>query len=52
MNPSFIYPCGDVDALAELLEVALANPVLLAERGRDARQRMETCRFEKISLGP
>jgi len=50
MNPSFIYPYGAVDALAELLEVALANPVLLAKRGRAAR--MEAYRFEKISPGP
>jgi hypothetical protein len=38
------------DALAELLEVALANPVLLAERGRAARTGAS--RFEKVSLGP
>jgi hypothetical protein len=52
LNPPFIYSYGDVAALAELLEVALANPVLLAEPGRTARQRMETCRSEKISPGP
>ena len=52
LNPPFISSHGDVDALAELLEVSLANPVLLAERGRAARQRMETCRSEKISPGP
>ncbi len=52
LNPPSIYSYGDADALAELLEVALANPVLLAERGRAARQRMETCRSEKISPGP
>jgi glycosyltransferase involved in cell wall biosynthesis len=42
VNPSFVYPCGDVDALTELLKVAVANPVLLAEWGHAARQRMET----------
>jgi glycosyltransferase involved in cell wall biosynthesis len=52
LNPPFIFPYGDVDALAELLEVVLANPVLLAERGRAAGQRMETCQFKKISPGP
>jgi hypothetical protein len=55
VNPAFQYPYGNVhnaDAIAQLLEVALANPVLLAAWGRAARQRMETCRFEKISTGP
>src|SRR6266513_2124822 len=42
VNPSFIYPCGNVNALTELLKVVLANPVLLAEWGRVARQRMDT----------
>ncbi len=42
VNPSFVYPCGNVNALAELLKVAVASPVLLAEWGRAARQRMET----------
>jgi glycosyltransferase involved in cell wall biosynthesis len=42
VNPSFIYPCGNVTALTALLKVVLANPVLLAERGRAARQRMDT----------
>ena len=42
VNPSFIYPCGDVNALTALLKVVLANPALLAERGRIARQRMDT----------
>jgi glycosyltransferase involved in cell wall biosynthesis len=42
VNPSFIYPCGNVNALADLLKVALADPILLAEWGRAARQRMDT----------
>ena len=42
VNPSFIYPCGNVNALTELLKVVLAKPVLLAEWGRVARQRMDT----------
>ena len=44
MNPSFLYPYGDVCPRG-VMEVALADPVLLAERGRAAR--METSRFEK-----
>jgi glycosyltransferase involved in cell wall biosynthesis len=42
VNPSFIYPCGNVDALAQLMKDVLANPVALKEYGHTARQRMET----------
>jgi glycosyltransferase involved in cell wall biosynthesis len=42
VNPSFIYPCGNVDALAQLLKVALADPVAFSRYGHAARQRMET----------
>jgi glycosyltransferase involved in cell wall biosynthesis len=42
VNPSFIYPCGNVDALAKLLKVALADPVAFTKYGHAARQRMET----------
>jgi glycosyltransferase involved in cell wall biosynthesis len=42
VNPSFIYPCGNIDVLAQLLKVALANPVAFREYGHAARQRMET----------
>jgi glycosyltransferase involved in cell wall biosynthesis len=42
VNPSFIYPCGNVNALADLLKVALADPILLSEWGRAARKRMDT----------
>ena len=41
VNPSFIYPCGNVDALAQTLKVALADPVALTQYGRAARKRME-----------
>jgi glycosyltransferase involved in cell wall biosynthesis len=42
VNPSFIYPCGNVDALTQLLKAVLLNPVALTEYGRAARRRMET----------
>ena len=42
VNPSFIFPCGNVDALAQILKVALGNPVALTEYGHAARRRMET----------
>jgi glycosyltransferase involved in cell wall biosynthesis len=42
VNPAFIYPCGNVDALAQLLKVALENPAAFTEYGHAARQRMET----------
>lgn len=42
VNPGFIYPCGDVAALAQLLRNALNNPVQLAEYGKAAGRRMES----------
>jgi glycosyltransferase involved in cell wall biosynthesis len=42
VNPSFIFPCGNVDALAQLLKVAFANPVSFTKYGHAACQRMET----------
>jgi glycosyltransferase involved in cell wall biosynthesis len=38
----FVYPCGDVAALAKLLERALGNREKLRELGQAARARMET----------
>jgi glycosyltransferase involved in cell wall biosynthesis len=42
VNPDFIFPCGDVAALTELLQRALSNPIELAQRGRRALRRMTT----------
>jgi glycosyltransferase involved in cell wall biosynthesis len=42
VNPSFLYPCGDVDALARILTVAFADPLELSKCSYAARQRMET----------
>jgi len=38
----FIFPCGDVDALARLLRQAAEDPQALRELGRAARARMES----------
>jgi glycosyltransferase involved in cell wall biosynthesis len=38
----FVYPCGDVDALAAILGRALENREWLSELGRAARIRMES----------
>jgi len=38
----FIYPCGNVDMLAKILENTLGERAKLAELGRNAITRMET----------
>ena len=38
----FVFPFGDVDALAELLKKAAASPALLAELGRASRSHVQT----------
>jgi glycosyltransferase involved in cell wall biosynthesis len=38
----FVYPCGQIDALAALLQRALASRAHLSELGRAARARMES----------
>jgi glycosyltransferase involved in cell wall biosynthesis len=38
----FIYPCGDVEALARILRAALADRARLRRMGEAARRRMET----------
>jgi glycosyltransferase involved in cell wall biosynthesis len=40
--PEFIYPCGDIDALAAILRRAHDGRAWLAELGHAARARMET----------
>jgi glycosyltransferase involved in cell wall biosynthesis len=40
--PELIYPCGDIDALAAILERAHANRTWLSGLGCAARARMET----------
>jgi glycosyltransferase involved in cell wall biosynthesis len=42
VNPDFIFPCGDVPALAGLLQRALSDRTELARRGRDSRRRMQS----------
>jgi glycosyltransferase involved in cell wall biosynthesis len=38
----FVYPCGNIDALADVLRQALANRAELPALGRAARTRMES----------
>jgi glycosyltransferase involved in cell wall biosynthesis len=42
VDPSFIYPCGDVPALASLLRRALSDPERLARVRTAAFERMKT----------
>jgi glycosyltransferase involved in cell wall biosynthesis len=42
VNPDFIFPCGDVPALTELLQRALSNRTELALRGQDSLRRMQS----------
>jgi glycosyltransferase involved in cell wall biosynthesis len=42
VRPEFVYPCGDVDALAALLQAALADRAGLETFGRAAFARMQT----------
>jgi glycosyltransferase involved in cell wall biosynthesis len=38
----FVYPCGNVDALTEILREGAGNPARLAQMGSAARTRMES----------
>jgi glycosyltransferase involved in cell wall biosynthesis len=42
VNPSLVYPCGDVPALGRILHDTLQDRTRLAELGEAARCRMET----------
>ena len=39
----YIFPCGDVDALAGILRRALGEPARLAAMGAAARRKMDSC---------
>jgi len=41
-HTGFVYPCGDIDALAAILAQALQNPGRLSQMGASARARMES----------
>jgi glycosyltransferase involved in cell wall biosynthesis len=57
--PEFVYPCGDTDTLAAILQCADADRTWLSGLSRGARARMETCgppeniagTFEAIARG-
>jgi glycosyltransferase involved in cell wall biosynthesis len=42
VNPDWVFPCGDVPALTELLKKALSDPSELARRGQDAFRRVQS----------
>jgi len=42
VNPDFVFPCGDVPALTELLRRALSDPDQLARRGQDSLRWMQS----------
>ena len=42
ISPDFVFRCGDVDALAELIKKAAADPARLKELGRAALSHIQT----------
>ncbi len=42
VNPDFVFPCGDVPALTEILQRAVSDPTELARRGQDSLRRMQS----------
>jgi glycosyltransferase involved in cell wall biosynthesis len=42
VNPDFVFPCGDVPALTEILQSAVSDPTELARRGQDSLRRMQS----------
>lgn len=49
VNPHFIFPCGDISALTELLQRALSDPRKLARRGRASLGGCSLGQPERIS---
>lgn len=46
----YVYPVGDIDALADALRRVLATPETAAEMGRNALRRIQTWSFEEDVL--
>jgi glycosyltransferase involved in cell wall biosynthesis len=42
VNPDFVFSCGNVPALTELLQRALSDPSELTRRGQDSFRRMQS----------
>jgi len=51
VNSDFVFPCGDVPALTELLQRALSNPTELARRGQDSLRRMQSWSIQENISG-
>ena len=46
----FIFPAGDADKLAEILEELIQNPVKRAEMGRKSREKAESFTWDNIVI--
>jgi hypothetical protein len=42
VNPDFVFLCGDVPALTELVRRALSDPSELARRGQHSLRKMQS----------
>ena len=51
VNPDFVFPCGDVPALTELLQRALSDPAELARRGQASLRRMQSWSIQENMTG-
>jgi glycosyltransferase involved in cell wall biosynthesis len=51
VNPGLIFPCGDIGALASILNKCILGRELFAEAGRCARKRMETWSLRESITG-
>ena len=51
VNPDFVFPCGDIPALTELLQRALSDPNELARRGQDSLRRMQSWSARENIIG-
>jgi len=50
-NPDFVFPCGDVPVLTEILRRALSDPSELARRGQDSLRRMQSWSARENIIG-
>jgi glycosyltransferase involved in cell wall biosynthesis len=51
VNPELIFPCGNVDSLAEILRSCLQDREKFARAGRSARKRMEAWSLRECIAG-
>jgi glycosyltransferase involved in cell wall biosynthesis len=51
VNPDFVFPCGDVPALTEILQRAVSDPTELTRRGQDSLRRMQSWSARENIIG-